>query len=120
VGEWLRATVDLRDLLDREAQQLGEEWPAFWAGVEAAAQQRVRLAGLDRDIARLRGEAERLSEHLRSAAGADPTKRPQEGHPKPTAWGDPLSRTPPQAAGGAAGDRRHRSGSSEVVGKWDV
>jgi hypothetical protein len=68
-ADWLRTTVDLRDILDRDAQALGEDWPRFWAGVEHAAQQRVQLARLDRDRARLQQQYERHRQQLREATG---------------------------------------------------
>jgi hypothetical protein len=54
VADWLRATVDARDVLDREAQR-------------AARQNELRR--LDREIVRCRQQRERLRTQLRDAAG---------------------------------------------------
>jgi hypothetical protein len=70
--------VDARDILDREAHELGEDWPAFWAGVEAAAVRRDQLGRLDRACAQLRQQVERHRQQLREATGT-----PTEPAPHP-------------------------------------
>jgi hypothetical protein len=66
--DWLRETVDYRDILDREAQQLGEDWETFWQAVKRAAVQRNAVAGLDAERAGLHREWERHCAALRKAA----------------------------------------------------
>jgi hypothetical protein len=63
----LRATVDVRDILDREAQALGEDWPAFWTGVEHAGTLRAQLARLDHERMQHQQQADRLRQELRDA-----------------------------------------------------
>jgi hypothetical protein len=85
-ADWLRETVDHRDILDRDAQQLGEDWPAFWAGVEHAGTLRAQLARLDRTCARLRQQVERHRQQLQEATGtqAEPAPHPADRPASPT------------------------------------